>query len=60
MEELLGKSTITNDDARLDITANSFWGGRFERTFMDFRVLTLLYPTTRIPPLKSASGSTSW
>ena len=37
MEELSWKSTITTDGARLDIAANRFWGGRFERTFVDVR-----------------------
>ena len=31
-------SANTNDHARLDIAANGFWGGRFERAFFDIRV----------------------
>ena len=33
-----GASSYTQDGARLDIAANGFWGGRFERTFFDVRV----------------------
>ena len=32
------RSTTTDDKARLDIAANGFWGGRFERTFYDVLV----------------------
>ena len=32
------RSTTTDDEARLDIAANGFWGGRFERKFYDVRV----------------------
>ncbi len=32
------RTAITTDNARLDIAANGFWGGRLERTFIDVRV----------------------
>ena len=31
-------TAITQDGARLDVEVNGFWGGRFERTFMDVRI----------------------
>ena len=34
-ESFTGASSNTQDGARLDIAANGFWGGRFERTFFD-------------------------
>ena len=34
-EALSGASAITEDGARLDVAANGFWGGRFERAFFD-------------------------
>ena len=37
-EVLNGSSSNTQDGARLDIAANGFWGGRFERTYFDVRV----------------------
>ena len=32
------RSTTTDSAARLDIAADGFWGGRFERTFFDIKV----------------------
>ena len=37
-EILTKKTSTTDDEARLDITANGFWGGRFQRTFYDVRI----------------------
>ena len=37
-EVLSSSSSNTQDGARLDIAVNGFWGGRFERTFLDVRV----------------------
>ena len=34
-EVLSRQTSITTNGARLDIAANGFWGGRFERTFVD-------------------------
>ena len=37
--EVMGShSANTTDGARLDIAVNGFWGGRYERTFIDVRV----------------------
>ena len=37
-ESLTGASSNVQDGAHLDIAANGFWGGRFERTYFDVRV----------------------
>ena len=37
-EALQGASSNVRDGARLDIAANGFWGGRYERTFFDVRI----------------------
>ena len=44
-EEFPGKSTITTDGARLDITANGCCGGRFEHAFIDIRVFHYSVPS---------------
>ena len=38
-------TTNSQDGARLDITANGFWGGRFERTFFDVKVFNPYAPS---------------
>ena len=48
-EVLTGSSSNTQDGARLDIAANGFWGGRFERTFFDVRVFNPHAPSNRHP-----------
>ena len=46
--ELMSLRTAnTTEGARLDITANGFWGGRYERMFLDVRVFNPLAPTNR-------------
>ena len=37
-KSLSGASTLTQDSARLDVAANDFWGGRFEKTYFNVRV----------------------
>ena len=37
-------TAISEDGTRLDIAANGFWGGRFERAFFDVRVFNPLAP----------------
>lgn len=37
-EVMLRRTANTTDGARLDVAANGFWGGRYERTFLDVRV----------------------
>ena len=44
---LSGRTAITTDGARLDIAANGFWGGRYERTFLDVRVFNPYAPSNR-------------
>ena len=37
----------TSDGARLDIAMNGFWGGNFERTFVDVRMFNPYAPSNR-------------
>ena len=37
-ESLLGRTANSNNGARIDTAMKSFWGGRFERTFVDVGV----------------------
>ena len=46
-EVLADASSNAQDGARLDIAANGFWGGRFERTFFDVRVFNPHAPSNR-------------
>ena len=46
-EVMARNSAITTDGARLDIAANGFWGGRFERTYLDVRVFNPYAPSNR-------------
>ena len=46
-EGMTASSTNTNDGTRLDISANGFWGGRFEKTYMDVRVFNPHAPSNR-------------
>ena len=46
-ETMTRSTSITADGARLDIAVNGFWGGRFERTFLDVRVFNPHAPTNR-------------
>ena len=48
-EALRGASASTEECARLDIAANGFWGGRFERAFFDVRVFNPHAPSNRHP-----------
>ena len=48
-----GASAITEDGARLDIAANGFWGGRFEKTFMDVRIFNPHAPSNKQTTLTS-------
>ncbi len=53
-EALRGASTNRQDGARLDIAANGFWGGTFERTYFDVRIFNPLAPSNRHTQLSSA------
>jgi hypothetical protein len=46
-EVLSGATSNAQDGARLDIAANGFWGGLFERTYFDVRVFNPLAPSHR-------------
>ena len=48
----VGVSANSSEGAQLDDAMNGFWGGRYERTFIDVRVLALmltLIPVCHIP-----------
>ena len=49
-ETFRAASTNTQDGARLDIVANGFWGGVYERAFLMSGCLTHLLPQTAAPP----------
>ena len=46
-EQFQRRSTITDDNARVDIRANGFWGERFETAFFDVRVFNALAASSR-------------
>ena len=46
-ENLKQASAIRDDHARLDISANRFWGGNTERTMFDVRVFNPFAPSNR-------------
>ena len=46
-DQLSGATTNSQDGARLDISANRVWGGRFEKTFFDVRVFNPHAPSNR-------------
>ena len=46
-ESLSFATSNSQDGARLDIAANGFWGGRFERTFFDVKVFNPFAPSNR-------------
>ena len=52
-ETLSGATAITEDGARLDIAANGFSDGLYERTYMDVRVFNLMAPSNRKQSLAS-------
>ena len=47
-------SAITDDGARLDIVVYGFWGGRFEKVFLDVRVFNPSTLSNQCGPLASA------
>ncbi len=46
-ETMSAATANTSDGARLDISMNGFWGGRFEKTFVDVRVFNPYAPSNR-------------
>ena len=51
-ETLQYKTANCDDNARLEIAANGFWGGRFERSYFDVRIFNPSEPSNQ--PLYSA------
>ena len=50
-ESLSHRSAITEDGARLDVAMYGFWGGRFEKAFVDVRVFNPSAQSNRHGPL---------
>ena len=46
-EHLTGATANSQDGARLDISANGVWGGRFEKTYFDVRVFNPHAPSNK-------------
>ena len=46
-DQLNGASADSQDGARLDVSANEVWGGRFQKTYFDVRVFNPLAPSNR-------------
>ena len=46
-EQFVGASVNKSDGARLDVSVNGFWGGRFEKTFLDVRVFNPYTPSNQ-------------
>ena len=46
-ETMYAATANTSDGARLDIAMNGFWGGRFEKSFVDVRVFNPYAPANR-------------
>ena len=44
-ETLSGATAISDDGARLDITANGLWGGRYKQSFFDVCIFNLYAPS---------------
>ena len=42
-EQFILASSNTEDGAHLDISANGFWGGRCEKTYIDVKVFTHMH-----------------
>ena len=47
------RSAITEDGARLDVAMYGFWGGRFEKAYVDVRVLNPSTQSNRHGPLSA-------
>ena len=46
-DQLNGASANSQDGARLDVSANGVWGGRFQKTYFDVRIFNPLTPSNR-------------
>ena len=52
-ETLSHRSAIIDDGARLDISMYGFWGGRFEKAYLDVRIFNPSVQSNRRGPLAS-------
>ena len=52
-ESLTHRSANTEDGARLDVAMYGFWGGKFEKVFVDVRVFNPSAQSKRHSPLPS-------
>ena len=52
-QSLHGASSISQDGARLDVAADSFWGSRFEWAFFDIRVFNPFVPSNQRSSLQA-------
>ena len=57
-ETLRGASANCQDGARLDIAANGFWGGTFEKTYFDVRLFNPFAPSNRQTQLSTTYRKT--
>ena len=46
-DQLSGATTNSQDGARLDVSANGVWGGRFQKTYFDVQVFTSHAPSNK-------------
>ena len=53
-DQLKGVSANSQEGARLDVSANGVWGGRFQKTYFDMRVFNPLAPSNRNQKLSAA------
>ena len=60
--QLNGASANRQNGARLDVSANGVWGGRFQKTYLDVhvRVFNPLSPSTETRHQLPHSESTNW
>ena len=52
-ESLSHHSANTQDGARLDVAMSGFWGGRFEKAFIDLKIFNPSAQSNRHGPLPS-------
>ncbi len=52
-QQLTGATANGQDGARLDISANGVWGGRYEKTYFDVRVFNPHAPSNKNMPLSA-------
>ena len=56
-ESMSNATANTSQGARLDIAVSGFWGGRFERSFIDVRVFNPFAPSNRNLPIATCYRS---